>query len=240
VAAQPHLILAVESATSEVAVALLRGESPLAELRAEGSGPPSERLLPAVHALLQQQGVTLEAVDAFAVSVGPGSFTGLRVGIATVKGLAFGSGRPVVAVPTLAALALPARDGLHPVAALLDARRGEVYAALFGPEGAVLFEDRVLTPEALAARLPLGVRIVVGEGAGPAAETLAARLPGAVEVLTPPIGRARAGPVGALAAQALARGEGDLAERIAPRYVRRAEAEVRRTGRRFEESPGSL
>jgi tRNA threonylcarbamoyladenosine biosynthesis protein TsaB len=96
----------------------------------------------------------------------------VRIGIATVKGLAFGSERPVAAVPTLAALALGAGDGSAAVAALLDARRGEVYAAIFGPDGAPLAPDAVLTPDALAARLPPGTRIVAGEGAGPAAGAL--------------------------------------------------------------------
>lgn len=230
-AAEPHLILAVETATSAVSVALLRGEARVGEWTCEGTGAPAERLLPAIDALLTREGVALAAVEAFAVSVGPGSFTGLRVGIATMKGLAFATGLPVAAVPTLAALALGGRDGRAPVAALLDARRGEVYAAVYRPDGATLLADTVAKPAALAERLPHGTRIVVGEGAEPAAAELAALRGAAVEVLARPLGLARALPVGVVGARMLARGEGVHADALAPRYVRRAEAEVRRTGR---------
>jgi tRNA threonylcarbamoyladenosine biosynthesis protein TsaB len=234
VAEGTDLILAVESATRAVSVALLRGETLLAEETSEDERQPSERLLPAVDALLRGAGLALDAVTAFAVSVGPGSFTGLRVGLATVKGLAFGSERPVAAVGTLAALALRAHDGRRAVAALLDARRGELYAAVFAADGSVLVPDAVLTPAALAARLPDGTRVVVGEGAAPGAAELGARLAGRVEILAAPYGLARAGPVGVLGARDLARGAGLPAEHVAPRYVRRAEAEARRTGKAFE------
>jgi tRNA threonylcarbamoyladenosine biosynthesis protein TsaB len=234
VAAEPQLILAIETATSRVGVALLRGERLVLERASDGVRPPSARLLPAVDALLREAGVALAELSGFAVSIGPGSFTGLRVGLATVKGLAFASGLPVAAVPTLAALALAAADGRAPVAAILDARRGEVYAAAFGPDGLPLFADAVLAPPALFERLPAGTRIVVGEGAGFAAEALAQAPGRGLEVLGAPHGPASAGAVGVLGARALARGEGLPAEQVAPRYVRRAEAEARRTGRRFE------
>jgi tRNA threonylcarbamoyladenosine biosynthesis protein TsaB len=234
VAAQPHLILAIESATSRISVALLRGERVLRERASEDARPPSERLLPALDELLRAEGVALGAVEALAVSIGPGSFTGLRVGLATAKGLAFGSARKVAAVPTLAALALPALGAGAPVAAILDARRGEVYAALFGASGECLAPDAVLSPAALAERLPEGARLVVGEGAAFAAEAIARSLGGRVRVLPAPHGLAGAGAVGVLGARALARGEGVSPAALAPRYVRRAEAEARRTGRPFE------
>lgn len=227
------MILALETATLATSVALLRGEDLVAEWTAVDPQPHSERLLPAVDALLRGVGASLADVDGFAVSIGPGSFTGLRIGIATVKGLAFGSGRPVAAVPTLEALALGGCDGSAPVAALLDARRGEVYVAIFDAAGVALGPEAVLTPDALAPRLPPGARIVAGEGAESVAAALMARLGEKVRVLPPPAGLARAYPVGLLGARALARGEGTDAAQVTPRYVRRAEAEVRRTGKRF-------
>jgi tRNA threonylcarbamoyladenosine biosynthesis protein TsaB len=231
---EPHLILAVETATSAVSVALLRGEALLDEWTSEDARAPSERLLPGIDALLARAGARLDAIGGFAVSVGPGSFTGLRVGIATVKGLAFASGRPVAAVPTLAALALGGRDGGAPVAVLLDARRGEMYAAVYGADGAALVAETVAKPAALAERLAAGTRIVVGEGAEAAAAELAALRGKGVVVLPRPIGLARAAAVGVLGARMLARGEGGEAARVAPRYVRRAEAEARRTGQPLE------
>jgi tRNA threonylcarbamoyladenosine biosynthesis protein TsaB len=224
------LLLAVETATCVTSVALLRGDALLGELTIEGDRPQSERLLAAIDALLRTTGARIADVETYAVSIGPGSFTGLRVGLATVKGLAFAGACPVAAVPTLRGLAEVARGSGAPVAVLLDARREEVYAAVYPEPG----EERVTTAEALAGSLPAGTLVVVGEGAEPAARDLAARLGPKLEMLPPLLGRARAARIGRVGLRMLERGEGVAPELLVPRYVRRAEAEVRRTGRRFE------
>ena len=92
---------------------------------------PAERLLAQVETALRDAGASLAEIDIIGVSAGPGSFTGIRVGLATAQGLGAGAGRPVVAVPSLAALAAPWALAGAPVLAFLDARRGEVYYALF-------------------------------------------------------------------------------------------------------------
>ena len=229
-AGQP-LLLAIDTATTAMSVALLRGDALVAELTTCDERVHSTRLLPALETLLNQAAVGLEEVRAFAVSIGPGSFTGLRIGLATVKGLAFRTGRPVAAVPTLAALAAAAPGGDAPVAALLDARRGEVYAGLYaGSEVTSLEPEAVFTPDELAARLPEHCSLAVGEGAQSAASAVVARrgpLPQHAVV-------ASAARVGRLGASLLARGQAVAAEALVPRYLRRAEAEVRRTGERLE------
>ena len=123
------------------------------------------------------------------------------------------------------------------MAALLDARRGEVYAGVFPrpgedlePEGG----DRVYTPEELAAVLPRPCTLLAGEGAGDAAAAVAEKLGPEVRVLPEARGRARAARIARIGARLLERRGGVPAERLAPRYVRRAEAEVRRLGSRFE------
>ena len=93
----PGLLLAIETATRHTSVALLRGGALLAEEAPPPEVPTAECLLPAIDALLAGAGVPLSRVGACAVSVGPGSFTGLRIGVATAKGLFFGSGLPVAA-----------------------------------------------------------------------------------------------------------------------------------------------
>ncbi|HXV37812.1 MAG TPA: tRNA (adenosine(37)-N6)-threonylcarbamoyltransferase complex dimerization subunit type 1 TsaB, partial [Myxococcota bacterium] len=152
-AARP-LLLALETATAEASVALLRGGELVDEVAA-APGPAAATLLPAIDRLLERSGVALAAIDAFAVSVGPGSFTSLRVGIATVKGLAFGAAQPVVPVSTLAALALAAGPTHESVVPLLDARRGELYAAAYagGDVGAVSLAEGVYGIEALCERI---------------------------------------------------------------------------------------
>jgi tRNA threonylcarbamoyladenosine biosynthesis protein TsaB len=218
-------------------VAVLCGEDLLAEERAAAGRSGAESLLPCVDAVLRSAGVALQEIAAFAVSIGPGSFTGLRVGVASAKGLAFGTPRLVAPVPTLAALARGAPSGDEPVVALLDAQRGEVYAALFqraGRAGELIPgepSEGVYTPEELAARLPRRC-LLVGEGVALCGERLVAqRGPG---LRLGPALVPRAADVGALGQELLARGAGVAAAALVPRYLRRAEAEVQRTGRRFE------
>jgi tRNA threonylcarbamoyladenosine biosynthesis protein TsaB len=224
------LNLALETASSYASVALLEGERLIAEVGASGARPHSARVLPAIHSLLELAGASVSDLGGYAVSVGPGSFTGLRVGVATVKGLAFGDAAPVAAVSTLAALASSAIVSDLPVLACLDARRGEVYAAAWSANREVLVPEGVYGAAALAEQLP-GRCVLVGcAGEEPVLEGLAAQLP---VTLAPPQ-PLRAWWVGVLGARLLAAGEGVPASELAPRYVRRAEAEVRRTGLRFE------
>jgi tRNA threonylcarbamoyladenosine biosynthesis protein TsaB len=222
-------------------VALLRGSELVAERRAPAHRPGSETLLPAIDALLRRAGCAPGALEAFAVCAGPGSFTGLRVGIATVKGLAFGSDVPVAAVGTLAALALRAPRTRDPIVALLDARRDEVYAAGFARDGDALrpgeLPEGLYGAEALAARLPARC-VLVGDGVPVCGEAIRAALGPGVRCVPPPRGRVRARDVGLLGLRLLARGEGVVAAELVPRYVRRAEAEVRRTGERTEPAVG--
>jgi tRNA threonylcarbamoyladenosine biosynthesis protein TsaB len=235
----PGRLLAVETATRVLSVALLDGSSGvlLAEISTEDPRPHSERLLPAVDRVLALAGTALDEVDAFAVSIGPGSFTGLRVGLATVKAFAFGSGRPVAAVPTLAALAARAAGAPGCVAAALDARRGELYAACWKTweaEGAPRVAESVWGPEALARRLPRGTTLVVGEDVDAPAHAVA-EAGQELRLLTGAAARPRALDVGRLALRQLAAGEGLPAHAVVPRYLRRAEAEARRTGRPLED-----
>jgi len=223
------LLLALETATATPSVALWRGDRLVGERATEPGRATAEQLLPAIDALLRDADVALASVAGFAVSIGPGSFTGLRIGVATVKGLAFGTDRRVVAVPTLAAIAAHA-PGPEPIAAVLDARRGEVYAAGFERgRAAEWLGEQVIATAAFAARLPAGCR-VVGDGAplcGPWLRDATALRP-------PPYRETTACHVARIAAEAWSSGEAIPASELVPRYLRRAEAEVKRTGERFE------
>jgi len=231
------LLLAVETSCRTSSVALLRGEELLAEEQAAAGRSGAESLLPCVDAVLRRAGLALEAVEAFAISIGPGSFTGLRIGVATLKGFAFGTELPIAPVPTLAVLARAAPGARDPVVALVDARRGEFYAAACRLEG----EGReplpcepaegVYTPEQLAPRLPPAC-LLVGEGVALCGERL--RELAHSEVRLGPAAEPHARDVGILGARRIARGEAVSAAALVPRYVRRAEAEVKRTGQRFE------
>jgi tRNA threonylcarbamoyladenosine biosynthesis protein TsaB len=233
--AQP-LLLAIETATRVMSVALLDGERVIAEISSDDARVHSERLLPALDRLFELAGTRLDAVGAFAISIGPGSFTGLRIGLATLKALAFDETRPVAAVPTLAALCAAAVGAPRTVAALLDARRGEVYAAAVAAAGdpePTLLPDSVFTPAELAAVLPPEAALVIGEDAAEAAARLLALRPD-LRPLAPGVGSARAARVGRLGRALLVAGRVVPAAALVPRYVRRAEAEARRTGEPLE------
>ncbi|MBA2731370.1 MAG: tRNA (adenosine(37)-N6)-threonylcarbamoyltransferase complex dimerization subunit type 1 TsaB [Acidobacteria bacterium] len=127
------LILSIETATRAGSIAISRGERLLSVLGGDSSISQSTRLLQQVREALDEAGVTLEEVDIFAASVGPGSFTGLRIGLATVKSFAATLGRLCVGVPTLYAVAQAAGESKRTLA-LLPAGRGEVFAQMLAVE----------------------------------------------------------------------------------------------------------
>lgn len=124
------LILSVETATLSGSVALSRGEHVLAAFAGDSGVSHSNTLLKDIDKLLNEAQVELPAIDLFAVATGPGSFTGLRIGIATIKALAATLERPCAGIPTLQAIALAAGESPRSVA-LMPAGRGEVFAQLF-------------------------------------------------------------------------------------------------------------
>lgn len=124
------LILSIETATLAGSVSLTRGNKVLLTLSGDNQVSHSNRLLSEIHDVLSQTGYSLPDIDFFAVATGPGSFTGLRIGIATVKGLAYTLKRPCIGVPTLQAVAHSAK-GCERVVAVLPAGRGEVFVQMF-------------------------------------------------------------------------------------------------------------
>lgn len=125
-------ILAVDTTTFAGSAAILEDTKLLSEVNIESSLSFSERLLPSIHWMLQATELKPEDIDGFAVAAGPGSFTGIRIGISTVKAFAYASKKPVVGVSTLEALTLKLRQPQKRlICPLLDAKKGEIYAALF-------------------------------------------------------------------------------------------------------------
>lgn len=143
------LLLALDTATDRGGLALLKDDEVLEELTLETPGSFLAHLLPALDALLAQAGRSLKEVEAICVSQGPGNFTGLRLGLATAQGLALSLGCPAVPVPTLEVLAAPFAGHPHPVAAVADAKRQEVYLGMFDCRGE--FPEPLGQPERLAA-----------------------------------------------------------------------------------------
>jgi len=138
-------ILGIETSTTTGSVAVISDDAVIAQYSLNIEVTHSERLMSTVDRVLKDSGIALAKMDGLAVAIGPGSFTGLRIGLAAVKGLAFATGKPVAAVPTLKALAWNLPFAAYPICPLLDARKNEVYAALYRFDGPELVQ---LMPEA--------------------------------------------------------------------------------------------
>jgi tRNA threonylcarbamoyladenosine biosynthesis protein TsaB len=221
-------ILAIETATWLASVAVADGERIVAERNQLTQGRHAAVLLPAVREVLASAGLAVRDLDLIAVSVGPGSFTGLRVGLSVAKGLSYASGVPVIGIPTLEALAHAAPAESSTVVAVLDARKGELYAAGFRRDGRFLtavLEEQLVDAATLLEKLPRPCAVI-----GDATETYGAwfreRLGAEVTILPFPEWAPQARIVAQLAAARATQSEGPPDE---PRYLRPPEAQVHRT-----------
>jgi tRNA threonylcarbamoyladenosine biosynthesis protein TsaB len=143
-------ILALDTATKSCSVALTDNGTLSAELTALKDETHSKHLMDLVHSVFEISGFGFSDVDGFAVTIGPGSFTGLRIGISTIKGLAHAASKPVVGISSLKALAWQSADQNTLICPFLDARKGEVYWATYRYEGARLVQKtaaRATAPE---------------------------------------------------------------------------------------------
>lgn len=157
-------VLGIETSSRRGTVALLENERPVVCLSHEERNAHAERMLPLVERALAEAGWTKREIERIGVGVGPGSFTGLRVGIALAQGLALGLGLPIVGVPSLAAMAAAVpRDVRGTRVPLLDARRDELFVARYGEDGEPLEAPTTLARFAVARTLQLEGSVAVGE-----------------------------------------------------------------------------
>ncbi len=221
-------VLAVDTTTERGSVALVSDQGILGEARVRSAAGHSRWLLPAVDALLRGADVGARELDGFAVTTGPGSFTGLRVGLSSVQGLALASGRPCVALSALDTLALASASAGsgERIVTLMDAFRGEVYWAVYDREGGRLAGPRVGPLEAALAEAPAGAAFV-GDAVSGARQRIEERARGAC---FPPIDLHLAVPLGRAALTRLAAGEETSpAAALRPLYLRGADIRVSRS-----------
>jgi tRNA threonylcarbamoyladenosine biosynthesis protein TsaB len=229
------LVLALDTTTRAGSVAVVRDRTTLSQRSGDPRLTHGARLPLELSAALEAASVPLDAVELLAVAAGPGSFTGLRVGIATMQGLAIAAGLRIVPVSVLDALAKsvdpPAVDDRAPIGAWMDAQRGEVFAALYDASGSrVIVEPTAATPAQTLDRwrtLTGGtVPRFIGDGALRYASIIRTALADAVEIVEP----APLAPIiGRLACDAPERAVDPHA--VVPLYIRRPDAELARARR---------
>jgi tRNA threonylcarbamoyladenosine biosynthesis protein TsaB len=226
-------LLAVETSTLMGSVAVVDGERTLCELTLRVEETHSSQLMPAIDYVLKTLGLGPRQLDGFAIALGPGSFTGLRIGMSTVKGLATATSKPIVGVPTLEAMAWDFPFCPHLICPLIDARMKEVYAAWFrAKEGAVLrqSEDLVLPPSVLLE----GVKeetLFFGSGAQRYREEIREAMGDLARFASPEIMGARASIIGMLAAQKMDRNEISDTNSLEPLYIRESQAHIKARAR---------
>lgn len=201
----------------------------IAETRLNVKTTHSERLMTVIDHVLKQSEMGLDGIDAFAVAIGPGSFTGLRIGLSTAKGLSYVTGKPIVAVPTLEAFAYNFPYCSYPVCLMLDARKGEVYAAVFKWEDGALrrmVEDASVRAETLVQGLE-GAVLFAGEGATIYKSAILQVMKGRAVFASSEKMVPSPANVAALGLAKAARGEFADAPSAVPRYIRKSEAEVK-------------
>jgi len=217
-----ELILAVDTTHEFGSLALLRGSEVLEEVLLHAPEGFGQVLFGRIGELLARHGHRITDVDCFAAASGPGSFTGVRIGLAAVKGLAEAAGKPVVAVSNLAAVAAFGSAALRAV--VLDARRGEVYAAVYDSRGAAVLPETVMPFGAWLATLPEGVIEFVSTDFAPFAPALAGTRFEKAAVTAAP--RALAAAVGRIAVAQSHAGRAQDPAAIDANYVRRSDAEL--------------
>lgn len=214
-------LLAIETATESCSVALACGETLV--VRSEyAPRRHAELLLPMCEQVLAEAGIGRHALDAVAVGVGPGAFTGVRLAVSAAQGLALALDRPLVPVSSLAALAMQAPDNEAAILAVIDARMGEIYAGTFRRTADGLVEPIGAESVGLAERLELPVASawnVVGSGWATYHEVLETRLP-ATPAWVEGVAYPQASEVALLALPVARAGRGLAPENVAPVYLR--------------------
>lgn len=231
------LVLALDTTTSTGSCALARDGRVVFEQVNDAPNAHAEHLPGDLMSLLERAGISLREIDVFAVATGPGSFTGLRIGIATMQGLAFAEGKPLVGVSGFDALARIADEGLPRrspqakagrVAAWVDAWRGEVFAALY-EDGREVEPPVVGRPEVLLEALRGRPTLFIGDGARERADAIRHTLGESARIAEPPA-PPLAGTIAVLAGELSIAGD-HAPHAIRPLYIRRTDAELARDAR---------
>ncbi len=223
-------LLALDSSGLVASAAIIEDGVTVAEYTTNYKKTHSQTLLPMLEEIKQMTQLELSTIDAIAVAAGPGSFTGLRIGSATAKGLGLALDIPIIPVPTVDALAYNLYGNSRLICPLMDARRNQVYTGIYTFEGdalQILEKQSAMDIGELARRINAMDRPVIflGDGVPVYRETLSALITVAHSFAPASCNRQRAACVGVLGAELLAKGISQTAAEHAPEYLRLSQAE---------------
>ena len=220
-------ILGIDTATPIGSIALIDGDTLIAEHTLNIVQAHSSRLMPAIDTVLKWGNLTVDALDGCAVGIGPGSFTGIRIGVATIKSVCYALDKPIVGVSTLEAIAYNLRWTNGVICPLLDARRSEIYGAVFrgGPDWQRLSEDLCLSIDDYLDRLdtytpPNCAVNFVGDGLLTYGDAVRKRLGERAYFADAIFNVPRGATIAQLGSQRLQDGESDNYWTLVPNYVR--------------------
>lgn len=233
-------ILAIDSSGLVASAAVLEDDILLGEYTINHKKTHSQTLLPMIDTVVQMLELDLSSVDAIAVAAGPGSFTGLRIGAATAKGLGLALGKPLIGVPTVDALAYNIGVTDRVICPMMDARRNQVYTGVYcytdnmldvlRPQEAVSIAELAQTLNEIGQEV-----ILLGDGVPVYLEQMEELLEIPYSVAPAHLNRQRAAAVGALAGIYFREGRVQSAEEMIPEYLRKSQAEREREEREKEE-----
>jgi tRNA threonylcarbamoyladenosine biosynthesis protein TsaB len=226
---QSMVVLALDTSTTGGSCAVTRDGVILRESQGDPARPHDTRLPGELQALLDDARIPLQEVDVYAVATGPGSFTGVRIGIATMQGLAFAMGKPLIGVSTFDALARAVQRAPHTrLATWIDAWRGEVYAAVYEEEQ--IEEPAVVAPAVLLARLRGTPTVFAGDAANLYRADILATMGPHARIADPAL-PLLAGTVAAIATEQAGAGHQPPPHAVRPLYIRRPDVELTRDAR---------
>jgi tRNA threonylcarbamoyladenosine biosynthesis protein TsaB len=226
-------ILSIDTASTTGSVAVVAGETMLAEYTIARRETHSRRLMDMIDGVLDAAGLGLKELDGLAFTRGPGSFTGLRIGLSVVKGLSLISGKPLVGISSLEVLAHQVPDRSRLICPMMDARNNEVYCAQyrFAEEGFQrVAEEAAISPEAAADGITEDC-LLIGDGAYRYKSLLEERLVAHAEFAAPDDGIIRALTVARLSMAKFGAGQCDNVQTLVPVYLRKSYAEQPRGGK---------
>ncbi len=235
-------ILAIDSSGMTASAAIVDDEKVIAEFTVNNKKTHSQTLLPMIEQVVQMSGLAMQQIDAIAVAGGPGSFTGLRIGSATAKGIGLALDKPLVHIPTLEAMAYSGYGFSGLVCPMMDARRNQVYTGIYSTDR----QKQVMAPQTEQMALPVEEIIamlnaqgeavlLLGDGADAYKEVLTEKL--SIPYLFAPsyMSRQRAAMVGYAALEYVRSGRTESAEAHRPDYLRVSQAERERAERQSAE-----